>query len=412
MELTNLKLSTLIFFCVYFFISGADGYIILPTAWYYIRSLGLSKNFYSAVLAAQSLGFILMSPIVGKLADKTRRVKLILFMSVLVKAISKLVYAIPVSGYFPLAGCFFSGAANAAYSAMYGEIVRYTANEYRSKLFILFDSVFTLGASCGPLFGGLVTFSGSILGLKINDGNSPGIVLAAIWFVALCVLIFLPSDLGTSEIGLLDEISLSDGGGNHDDVMKSFNSSVLCLYYIDFSNSLLASTCSGIIPLLTMELFSLKLIHVKLLFAVGMMFVFFVCSVSYIATKHCSERVLLLCSIILPIPSMLMLCTYAILWTKVSFSMSYTLVIYICFGLPLPCYPFAGSLLSKITPSRHASTIQSGAVINFFVAALIGRGISGVVFTQTLLIAYSIVLALMWSVGAAWLAFVFRRLPP
>ena len=93
-----------------------------------------------------------------------------------VKVTANLVYATPVSGYCPLLGSFFSGAANGAYAAMYGEIVRYTKNENRSKLFIVVDSMFVFGASCGPLIGGMVTLNANILGLNINGGNSPAIV--------------------------------------------------------------------------------------------------------------------------------------------------------------------------------------------------------------------------------------------
>ena len=142
-SVTNLKSSILVYFCVHFFISGVDSYIILPTAWYYIRSLGFSKSFYGAVIAAQSLGFILFTPVVGKISDKTRAVKSVLLACVFVKVSANLVYAIPVSGYCPLVGYFFSGVANGAFGAMYGEMVKYTFNENRSKLFIVIDSMFT-----------------------------------------------------------------------------------------------------------------------------------------------------------------------------------------------------------------------------------------------------------------------------
>lgn len=125
---TNLKFSVLVFVCIYFFISGADGYITLPTAWYYIQSLGLSKSFYGAVLAARFLAFILFSPVACKFVDKTRRVKLILLVCVAVKVIAYLIYAVPASGYYPLVG-FFIWSANAAYGGIYGEIVRYTGKD-------------------------------------------------------------------------------------------------------------------------------------------------------------------------------------------------------------------------------------------------------------------------------------------
>ena len=103
---TNLKLSIQVFFCIYYLIAGVDTYIILPSALYYIRSLGFSKHFYGAVIAAHPLGCILFSLVVGKVSDKTPAVKLVLLACTIVKVTSNFVYAIP------LIGCFFSGAAN------------------------------------------------------------------------------------------------------------------------------------------------------------------------------------------------------------------------------------------------------------------------------------------------------------
>ena len=169
----------------------------------------------------------MFSLVVGKVSDKTRAVKLVILACTIVKVTSNFVYAIPVSGYCTLIGCFFSGATNGAYGALYGEIVRYTINENRSKIFIVIDSMFYFGASCGPLIGGIVTFKANILGLNINDGNSPAVVLVIIWALLLCVVLCLPSDFGTQEIA---DVSVQDESKNPETLMKSFNSTVWCLF--------------------------------------------------------------------------------------------------------------------------------------------------------------------------------------
>ena len=409
MELvTNLKSSILVFFCVYFFISGVDIYIILPTAWYYIRSLGFSKTFYGAVIAAQALGFILFSPVVGKISDRTRAVKLVLLACAAVKVTANFVYALPVSGYCPLVGYFFSGAANGAYSAMYGEIVRYTKNENRSKLFIVIESMFTFGASCGPLVGGMVTFNANILGLNINDGNSPAVVLIIIWSIIFCVLIWLPSDIGTKE-QVADEVSVEGESTNDDSLMKSFNSTVWCLFFVFFLSALATVTCSANLPLLTMELFHLKLIHVKYLFGVGMIFEFLITLAAYKVTTYYSDHYILTFGIILQLPTVLLLCVYALLWRNVPFLLSYSLIIFICSGMSQITFAFVCCLLSKIIPSQHASTIQSLAMVDYNVATLLGRALSGLVFVQASLIVYSIGLLGLFLFGLAWLRSMFYR---
>jgi MFS family permease len=368
---TNLKLSDLVSFCTYFFISGADGYIILPTAWYYIQSLGFTKTFYGAVLAAQSLGFILLSPVAGKFADKGGTVKFILLLCSIVKVIAYLIYAIPASGYCPLVGSFLSGAANSVYGGIYGEVVRHTKEEHRSKLFLLLDSMFFIGACCGPVFGSLITFKANIFGWNIYNGNSPAIVLAITWFVTVCIVIFLQRDSGTreisNEIGQLGKDNCKPDG-------PLINSTICCVLCLVFSNTLVSTTSTGILPLLTMELFHLKLIHVKLVFGVGMIFVLLTYLVTYMATTRFSERGLLVSLSILQMPSIILLCIYVFVWTNVPFWLSYTLVIFACFGMPQVCSAVSGALLSKITPSQHASTVQSLFFLQVFISILVGRG--------------------------------------
>ena len=207
-----------------------DSFLILSAAWYYVRSLGYSEHFYGAVIAAQSLGYVLFTPVVGKLSDKTRAVKLVFFIAcTFVKVISNFVYAIPVFGYCSLMGCFFSGAANGAFSAIYGEIVRYTINENRAKLFIVVDAVYIFGASCSLLVGEMITFNANILGLNINAGNSPAVVLVIIWFALLCVSLCLPLEFGTKE--LADEAIVEPESNCPDTLKKSFDSTVWCLFF-------------------------------------------------------------------------------------------------------------------------------------------------------------------------------------
>ena len=405
---TNLKLSIQVYFCIYYLTAGVDTYIILPSAWYYIQSLGFSKRFYGAVIAAHPLGYILFSPVVGKLSDKTRAVKLLLLACTFVKVTSNFVYAIPVSGYCPLIGCFFSGAANSAYGAIYGEIVRYTISENRSKIFIVIDSFFVFGASCGPLIGGIVTFNANILGLNINNGNSPAVVLVIIWAVLLCLLLCLPSDFGTQEIA--DEVRVQDESKNPDTLMKSFNSTVWCLFYALFISGLVTATCSANLSILATQLFHLKLVHVNYLFGVGTMCVFCVNLTAYNATSYYSEHGILAFGIIIQIPSVLLLFVYSLLWKNVSFSFSYSLMVFICSGMLQIAFSFTGSLLSKITSTQHASTVQSLAMLDYCVAFLVGRGISGILFTQELLIVYSIGLLALCLVGLAWLRSTSYRL--
>ena len=128
--------------------------------------------------------------------------------------------------------------------------------------------------------------------------------------------------------------------------MKSFNSTVWCLFYVLFISALVTATCSANLSVLATQLFHLKLIHVNYLFRAGTMFVFFVNLTAYKATSYYSEHGILAFGIIMQLPSVLLLFAYSLLWKNVSFSFSYSLMVYICCGMPqitfsftAPCYP-------------------------------------------------------------------------
>ena len=141
------------------------------------------------------------------------------------------------------------------------------------------------------------------------------------------------------------------------------------------------------------------------------MFVLLVYLLTYIATASFDERSILVLLMILQIPSIICLFIYAFVWTNVPFPLSYTLVIFACFGMPRVCCAVAGALLSKITPIQHTSTVQGFLVADVFISALVGRGLSGLVFFQTRLIGFSVVLLLQMFVSFVWFSFVFHRLP-
>ena len=267
------------------------------------------------------------------------------------------------------------------------------------------DAVYIFGASCSLQVGEMITFDANILGLNINDGNSPAVVSVIIWSALLCVSLCLPSEFGTKE--LADEAIVEPESNCPDTLKKGFNSKVWCLFYVLFISGLFTGTCSVYLQLLTMQLFHLKLIHETCCFGVGTIFVFLVYLAAYNATSYYNENSILALGIILQLPSVLLLFVYALLWRNVSFPFSYSLIIFICSGMPQIAFSFVGSLLSKITPLQHASTIQSLVVVDFSVALLVGPGISGLVFLQASLIAYSLGLFALCLVGLTWLCTMF-----
>jgi hypothetical protein len=57
---------------------------------------------------------------------------------------------------------------------------------------VFLESVYCLGSVFGPGIGSFISFRTNILGWEINEGNSPGIVLAVIYLLFLVASLFLP----------------------------------------------------------------------------------------------------------------------------------------------------------------------------------------------------------------------------
>ena len=401
------------------FIHGAEEFFILPTAWYYIKSFGQTKTFLGLVLSAYGIAGIFAGPITGRLGDRFRRIKSIVIFSFFLKAVADFIYTIRVSEYFPLVGRFLSGIAAGSNAVFYGEIVLYTQEQYRAKVFIFLDGLYTLGSSFGPTFSSSVTFNVNILGWRIDAGNSSGLVLGVIWLILSMVALCLPNEFGDSVTS--DEkslILLSDdyqGPATYkqcpNDQPPRFrcNPRVYCLFYLTFLSLFYSSVVTFYTPLLALEHFHLKFIHVKLLFLTSSMFTIALFLLIYISAEYFDERKLLAFLMLLQISAIAILTYFAFRWESVSEKESYILIIYICLGSPYFAMSLCSSLMSRITHQEDAAFYQGSLHATTFLGVVVARITSGFIFTQTSLLLFCLGLVLCWGVGAFWFSLEYGK---
>ena len=409
MEITYLK--TWVFWVIALrdFIDGVDEYLIAPTAWYYVKSLGQNKTLFGIVMTAYQFSAILSSPIIGRLSDKFGHVKCIIVVSMFMKVVAYAIYSIPVSVYLPLTGRLLAGLTDGSIGVFFGQVTLYTPKKHRAQLFLILDGIYTLGTLFGPTIGVFLTFNVNILGWKIDAGNSPGIVDATIWFLLFLITLWLPKEFGTVKV------TEDEDDEESNDVCKQAKhgsySTIFFIFYLVFLSLFYSNTVAVYVPLLAQDHFHLQFIHVKMLF--------FVCSLSsmalflvfYIAARYYHETQLLICSMLMQVTAILLLTYIAFSWDSgLGVYGGYILLHYICFGLPFFSYSLGCSLLSKITHPNNAAFYQSSSLAALHVGFLLGRLIASNILAKTSLLCFCLAQFLCWTLGVVWFALEYSNL--
>ena len=414
---------------VRFFVDGSEEFFIAPSAWYYIESFGQTMVFLGIVLSAFPIGAVLTGSVVGKFADKFGHIKFILLASFTMKALGNLIYSIPLSAYFPLAGRFLSGLAEGSAGVYYGQIILYTPEEHRARIFIFLDSMYTLGSLFGPAVSVFLSFNVNILGWKIDAGNSPGIVLALIWLVLLVNAMWFPSEFGTKKTIIDDDPDHDENNDNdddddvyyNDDIISTENltdppsyasrSTVLLIFYQVFLSLFYSTTVTFYVPLLAQELLHLQLVEVRLLFLVGSVFsmVFFL--LLYLGASYFHETQLLACSMLMQVVAIFIFTYFGFSWDNVrGVYDSYILLAYICLGVQFFAFSLGCSLLSKVTDPNDAAFYQGSSFAALHSGFVVSRIVSSFIFTKTSILWFCLALILMWTLGAVWLIVEYRNL--
>ncbi|XP_028415642.1 uncharacterized protein LOC114539006 isoform X1 [Dendronephthya gigantea] len=457
MEITYLK--TWIFFAMIVrqFIDGAEEYFIAPTAWYYIKSLGQNMLFLGLVMSAFQFSALPSSPILGELADRVGYSRCIIIVSLFLKFVAYILYAIPVSAYFPLIGRILGGLTDGSIGVVYGQIILYTPQKHRTQVFLILDGVFTVGTLLGPAVSVFLIFNVNIFGWKIDAGNSPGIVLALLWLGMFVVSLWFPSEFGTTKVTvdnsdqdqhMVVDGNDNDGGGgdghdndggggdghkrvdcsdgqdhNEDDCIlpatkdgvKSQKygsySTIFLMFYLVILCFFYSSTVTFYVPLLAQEHFHLRFIHVKMLFLVSSVFCMVLFLGYYIAAKYYDEAQMLLFSMMMQVIAIWLLTYIAFSWNSgLGAYGGYVLLPYICLGMPFFSFSLCCSVLSYITDPNKAAFYQSMSIAALHLGNLLGRLISSYIFTVTELLCFCFGQFVCWIVGALWFALEFSNI--
>ena len=407
-----------------FFLGGIETYIIQPTAWSYIRSLGQSKTFLALVLSSYDIGCVISGPLIGAITDRWGDPRLISICCCAFKVLAYAMYSVNLNAYFPLLGRFMSGLSGGITAILLGQVALQTDEKSRGENFIFLEGVYCIGSAFGPMFGSFISFDVNILGFEINDNNSPGIILAIMWLLFLIFSIFLPSgtwmvtgahvrdrDLPSSNDEEDKRLTVyhQDGDRRLTETEKPFSMSsildsrILCLFFLIFCSEVFSSTATFYVPIFGIDHFHLHLIHIKLLFLNCTLFTLLVFLSFHVASDYVNERKLFLIALLMQIIAISFLTVLAFSWDDITTAQFYyILLIYVCFGMPYFAYPFGNSILSKIVDSQNATFVQGVSYGTLHVAIVLSRVVASFMFTKVRLVSYCIFLVILWFFGIIW----------
>ena len=421
-QLNFTSLNNLVFVClsIRLLVDGVEEYLIQLTAWYYMEYLGESHVFLGITLAAFEIGSFLFSLCVGILTMRFHVSKTIVVMCGLTKFLGNLLYSIPVNGYFPLFGRFISGTGKAAVGVLYGAVAECTTKKNRMNAFLYFEGLYLLGAIFAPTIGSLLIFNVNILGWEINPGNSPGVVLAIVWFFIFILTMFLPSNLGeNSKRKQIDSDTDSDqsNGDETSETEDNTNyilSSVCCIYYLVLLHMIVFNVVSFYTPLLAVHHLGLQLTHVKLIYLNSSLVVLILYIALYLFLGNIAEKKCLFVAIVSVIVPISITFYFAIMWNNaITVNGAYLLLIsMVVVSIQFMNFTLACSLLSKITPTKSAAFYQSLGFATINLAIIIARPLAGATFDKIPMMYNCLGLAIAWAFGVIWIAVEYKNFPP
>ena len=416
------------------FLAGLETYSIVPTAWHYIKSLNQTTFFLALVVSAYNFGVFIASPLGGFITDRVGKPRFVFICSCIAKVIAYIMYSVNLSAYFPFFGRFLSGLSDVGIVVLLAQIALQTDEKSRGSNFVAIEAVYCLGSAFGPGIGAFVTFKASILGWKIDEGNSPGIVLSIIWLLFLIFSLLLPKNIWMEPGDSKEANTIATSSGDEDKIksnkcckpakslaekfseLKPKNiirdSRIVFLLLLILSSESFSSTATFYVPLLALDHFHLKLIHTKLLFLNCTIFTALVFICLYIASEYFEERKIFAVSFFMQIIAIAFLTILAFSWDQVTTVQYYIFLLYICFGMPFFLYPFANSLLSKITDPRNATFVQGISFATLHSSIVISRILISFVFTKMSLICYCTGMGIIWLVVVICYATLYERLVP
>lgn len=187
---------TLMVIVLRMFLVGVEYAVMLPSIWLYLKRFNVHPWFLGVVVAINPAAGVLSLPTTGRVFDKTKRTRALIFITNIFEIFGNIVYSLGFSKWCVFLGRMFAGFGDGFYVIATSEIVFTYPVSRRTGIYSLLE----LGRFLGIVFGPVVNFlfaeiDFSIGSWRIDKGTSPGIFMAGLWIILQVIVMYFVSDL-------------------------------------------------------------------------------------------------------------------------------------------------------------------------------------------------------------------------
>ncbi|XP_041378290.1 uncharacterized protein LOC121390524 [Gigantopelta aegis] len=191
------KRLTYITFGSYFFMGGIEYAVILPSTWLYVhKTYGAQKYVLGIILAAFSFSGLFAGPLLGRWADRSHRVKLIIMFAACWEIVGSFMYFVGISKWFLVASRLVAGVGIGGESVIIATIARFTTEQERTSVISRLIAIRQTGLLLGPGLNFFLTKADFYIGpFVVNEYTAPGALMAVLWLVLTILIFFMFTEL-------------------------------------------------------------------------------------------------------------------------------------------------------------------------------------------------------------------------
>lgn len=181
--------------CVFAFLTGADFAVIIPTLWDRLNiDYNASGIYMGFVMSSYSLTGVLSGLLMGKLSDKSKRIKAFFLFSICFCILGHLFYFIGINKYFILFARAITGICIGASTVALAFIAKTTSQKERTSVLSIVMASRQIGLMFGPAFNialrklNFNLFNDTFI---VDRKSAPGLFMAILWTFYLFIFFFL-----------------------------------------------------------------------------------------------------------------------------------------------------------------------------------------------------------------------------
>eukprot|EP00049_Salpingoeca_infusionum_P006512 m.108122 g.108122 ORF g.108122 m.108122 type:complete len:513 (+) comp13337_c0_seq1:100-1638(+) len=217
------RLLSLIVCGLFFFFSGVEYAVILPTLWLFLQELHEGRRwFFGLTITVFSIANILSSPLFGLFADQgARKIKPLMILGVTFMILGNAVYFFANDAYCILEARFLCGFGAGFGAALMAYLARVTTPKERTPIIGTTSVARQFGVLVGPgLNFGLEKLSVQLGPFILDSLSAPGFIMTVLWAIALIVVLILFTDASYRDALLSTVVVVGDTNPTHAEGMN------------------------------------------------------------------------------------------------------------------------------------------------------------------------------------------------